>query len=112
MRPLSAVPYLPNALTRFHRLPADRLRMWEQNHPLERRWNDDCLAHRHIAAMSQRLQDGITSQLDGVVLNGPLDPAQRYVGNLNLSFSYVEGESLIMGLKVHFTSTLLRLFET
>ena len=57
-------------------------------------------ACRHIAAMSQRLQDGITRQLDGVVLNGPPDPAERYVGNLNLSFSYVEGESLIMGLKV------------
>ncbi len=35
-----------------------------------------------------------------VVINGPEDPAQRYIGNLNMSFSYVEGESLIMGLKV------------
>ena len=38
----------------------------------------------------------------GVVLNGPghLDERRRYVGNMNLSFAYVEGESLIMGLKV------------
>jgi len=37
----------------------------------------------------------------GVVLNGPghLDERQRYVGNMNMSFAYVEGESLIMGLK-------------
>lgn len=40
-------------------------------------------------------------QLQGVVLNGPLDIAHhRYPGNVNLSFAYVEGESLIMGLKV------------
>lgn len=39
-------------------------------------------------------------KLDSVVINGPADPAHRYIGNLNLSFAYVEGESLIMGLKV------------
>lgn len=35
------------------------------------------------------------------MLNGPghLDERRRYVGNMNLSFAYVEGESLIMGLK-------------
>ena len=54
----------------------------------------------HIQAMADRLQRGITSQCDGVVLNGPQSTDHRYVGNLNLSFSYVEGESLIMGLKV------------
>lgn len=54
----------------------------------------------HIRAMADRLYHGITSQCDGVVLNGPQSTDQRYVGNMNLSFSYVEGESLIMGLKV------------
>jgi len=56
----------------------------------------------HIRRLAHRLYDGITSRLDGVVLNGPgdLDGAQRYVGNLNISFAYVEGESLLMGLKV------------
>ena len=36
------------------------------------------------------------------MLNGPghLNEQRRYVGNMNLSFAYVEGESLIMGLKV------------
>jgi cysteine desulfurase len=33
-----------------------------------------------------------------VVLNG--DASARYWGNINLSFAYVEGESLLMGLKV------------
>ncbi|EIE24082.1 cysteine desulfurase [Coccomyxa subellipsoidea C-169] len=55
----------------------------------------------HIRRLAHRLYEGVTSQLDGVVLNGPgdLDGRQRYIGNLNLSFAYVEGESLLMGLK-------------
>ena len=55
---------------------------------------------QHIRRLADRLYDGINSKLSGVVLNGPLDTKHRYVGNLNLSFSYVEGESLLMGLKV------------
>lgn len=46
------------------------------------------------------------SQLDGVEVNG--HPTQRYAGNMNLSFAYVEGESLIMGLKVSFNPTAAR----
>jgi cysteine desulfurase len=40
---------------------------------------------------------GIIKRIPQVVLNG--DPDARYVGNLNFSFSYVEGESLLMALK-------------
>jgi cysteine desulfurase len=50
-----------------------------------------------IEFLSDRLLHGITSQIDKVVLNG--DAKQRYAGNLNLSFAYVEGESLLMALK-------------
>lgn len=54
----------------------------------------------HVRRLEARLRGGITSRLQGVQLNGPEDLAHRYPGNVNLSFAYVEGESLIMGLKV------------
>ena len=47
--------------------------------------------------LSKRLTEKIAEKTSHVVLNG--DAEQRYPGNLNLSFSYVEGESLLMGLK-------------
>lgn len=50
-----------------------------------------------IAALQDRLLNGIRAKLDGVVINGSME--HRYAGNLNLSFAYVEGESLLMGLK-------------
>jgi cysteine desulfurase len=52
---------------------------------------------KHVKALTNRLYKGITSKLDGVILNG--SEVHRYAGNLNLSFAYVEGESLLMGLK-------------
>ncbi|KAI9919653.1 hypothetical protein PsorP6_017574 [Peronosclerospora sorghi] len=53
--------------------------------------------HRWVSALSEKLYRGITDRLDHVVLNG--DASARYPGNLNLSFAYVEGESLLMALK-------------
>ena len=55
-----------------------------------------------MCRLAHRLYNGINAQLKDVVLNGPghLDEQQRYVGNLNMSFAHVEGESLLMGLKV------------
>ena len=47
--------------------------------------------------LRDRLYKGITDQLPEVYINGDLD--QRIPGNLNLSFAYVEGESLMMGIK-------------
>ncbi|XVE86942.1 hypothetical protein DITRI_Ditri18aG0075800 [Diplodiscus trichospermus] len=52
---------------------------------------------KRIKGLQERLLNGIREKLDGVVVNGSMD--RRYVGNLNLSFAYVEGESLLMGLK-------------
>lgn len=52
--------------------------------------NDRILSLRH------RLWDGLKS-LDEVYCNG--DYTERVAGNLNVSFNYVEGESLIMALK-------------
>jgi cysteine desulfurase len=48
------------------------------------------------AGLRDRLEAKITAALDHVHLNG--DRANRLPGNLNLSFSYVEGESLLMGI--------------
>ncbi len=49
-----------------------------------------------LIALRQRLHDGLTENLEEVYLNG--HPTERTPGNLNLSFSYVEGESFLMGL--------------
>jgi len=53
--------------------------------------------NERLRGLSQRLYDGMTGCLDDVYLNGDRD--QRIPGNLNFSFAYVEGESLMMGIK-------------
>jgi cysteine desulfurase len=76
--------------------------------------------HAWVSYLAKRLEDGIRSQCEAVgalspwtpqfvcffshgfcnvkvTLNG--DSAGRYPGNVNLSFAYVEGESLLMALK-------------
>jgi len=50
-----------------------------------------------LATMRDRLQAGIMNALDEAYLNG--HPTQRLPHNLNISFAYVEGESLLMGVK-------------
>ncbi len=49
-----------------------------------------------LAALRDRLKTAIMGQLDEVYINGSLE--HRLPGNLNLSFAYVEGESLLMGI--------------
>jgi cysteine desulfurase len=49
-----------------------------------------------MLALRTRLQNKIMSQLDQVFINGSTE--QRLPGNLNISFAYVEGESLLMGI--------------
>lgn len=51
----------------------------------------------HVDTLSDRLIDGITSQINMVFRNG--DPNMTYPGCVNLSFSCIEGESLLMALK-------------
>lgn len=50
-----------------------------------------------ISYLSKRLIDKITSELTHCVING--DPENRYPGCVNISFAFVEGESLLMALK-------------
>jgi len=52
---------------------------------------------KRLTDLRDRLVQGITSQVPDVYLNG--HPTKRLPGNANLSFAYVEGESLLMGLK-------------
>lgn len=52
---------------------------------------------KRITELQERMLNGIREKLDFVVVNGSTE--RRYPGNLNLSFAYVEGESLLMGLK-------------
>lgn len=52
--------------------------------------------NKRILALRNRLWDGL-SDMEEVQVNGSL--TQRVAGNLNISFAYVEGESLIMALK-------------
>lgn len=56
-----------------------------------------------LIALRERLKNGILGQLDEVYVNG--HPTERLPGNLNMSFAYVEGESLLMALKEIAVST-------
>ncbi|MBI4590104.1 MAG: IscS subfamily cysteine desulfurase [Candidatus Rokubacteria bacterium] len=49
-----------------------------------------------LKALRDKLQDKILSSLDEAYLNG--HPEKRLPHNLNVSFAYVEGESVLMGL--------------
>ena len=50
-----------------------------------------------LLRLREQLRQSIMGRLDEVYLNG--HPVLRLPGNLNLSFAFVEGESLLMGLK-------------
>ncbi|MGB7554035.1 MAG: IscS subfamily cysteine desulfurase, partial [Candidatus Korobacteraceae bacterium] len=49
-----------------------------------------------LSTLRDRLKDAIMTQLDEVYINGSVE--HRLPGNLNISFAYVEGESLLMGI--------------
>ena len=51
----------------------------------------------YIDRLSQRLISKIQNALPNVIFNG--DPNNTYSGCVNLSFAYVEGESLLMAIK-------------
>lgn len=51
-----------------------------------------------LKAMRDRLIDGITSRVDHIRLNG--HPTKRLPGNVNFSFEFIEGESLLLSLDI------------
>jgi cysteine desulfurase len=58
-------------------------------------WRDDAA---RVFALRERLRKKLFSALDSVYLNGAPDP-YRIPGNLNVSFSFVEGEAMMMAIK-------------
>jgi len=50
-----------------------------------------------LLKLRNRLHEGISSKLEDAYLNG--HPIHRLPGNLNISFAFVEGEGLMMGIK-------------
>ena len=62
------------------------------------------LAEKEMGAETERLRDfqhrlfeGLRQRIPEIYLNGDMD--HRIPGNLNISFAYVEGEGLMMGIK-------------
>ncbi len=51
---------------------------------------------KRMAFLRDRLKDRLMNSLDEVYINGTLE--HRLPNNLNISFAYVEGESLLMGI--------------
>jgi cysteine desulfurase len=51
---------------------------------------------KRLSGLRDRLKDKLTSALDEVYINGSWE--HRLPHNLNISFNYVEGESLLMGI--------------
>src|SRR5690606_22119150 len=51
---------------------------------------------RRVRGLRDRLHAGLTRGLDQVFVNGSLE--HRLPGNLNVSFAFVEGESLLMAI--------------
>jgi len=49
-----------------------------------------------VGALRDRLNDGLHRNLDEIYVNGSME--HRAPNNLNVSFAYVEGESLLMGM--------------
>lgn len=52
---------------------------------------------KHVEKLYNRLMTGIRTNLTHFQVNG--DEVQRYLGNANISFACIEGESLIMSIK-------------
>jgi cysteine desulfurase len=50
-----------------------------------------------IKALRERLRRGLEARVSDTYVNGSLE--HRLPGNLNISFAYIEGEAMLMGLK-------------
>ena len=53
----------------------------------------------YIKILFNRLLKKLKNNLTDIVINGSIKEGERYFGNLNVSFSFVEGESPMMAMK-------------
>ncbi len=51
----------------------------------------------HVQKLGEKLYHGLFDVIPDIYLNG--DKEQRYMGNLNISFAYIEGESMLMAIR-------------
>lgn len=58
---------------------------------------------RHVERLYKKILTRIRQNMTHVELNG--DEKQRYYGNINMSFAFVEGESLLMAMKGYAVSS-------
>jgi cysteine desulfurase len=59
--------------------------------------NEQAAEAKRVGALRDRLWAGLSKNLDLLTVNGSME--HRLPGNLNVSFSYVEGEALMMAIK-------------
>ncbi len=58
----------------------------------------DTASAARVRALQKRLLDALLSSVPDVELNGPADLSKRLPGNVNVSFAFVEGESVVLHL--------------
>ena len=54
--------------------------------------------YKRVRTLRDRLEDGVLKQVPDIKLNGTPDRDQRLPNTLNVSFAYIEGESLLLNL--------------
>jgi len=52
----------------------------------------------YIRSLQKQLMNGLTQGIQDMVINGPVDLEKRHPGNVNVSFSRIEGESVVLHL--------------
>jgi cysteine desulfurase len=59
-------------------------------------WSDEDM-HR-VKALRDDLSNKLVDGVEGTIINGPTDFSRRIPNNLNVSFEYIEGESVVLHL--------------
>jgi cysteine desulfurase len=59
-------------------------------------WQEMSEESRRVAVLRDRLRDKLATRLDELTINGSMK--HRLPGNLNMSFGYIDGESLLTGI--------------